>query len=110
MPARNKLTRPAPRLGDIFPAPRLGDIFIVFLRMGATSFGGGMTSWTRREVVERRGWIDDRQFLSGVAMSQISPGANGVNIAVFVGTVAMTELHPMIVLASGAAVLLAVGG
>jgi hypothetical protein len=43
-------------------------------------------------------------------MSQISPGANGVNIAVFVGTVAMTELHPMIVLASGAAVLLAVGG
>jgi chromate transporter len=55
MPARNKLTRPAPRLGDIFPAPRLGDIFIVFLRMGAMSFGGGMTSWTRREVVERRG-------------------------------------------------------
>ncbi len=55
--------------------------------MGAMSFGGGMTSWTRREVVERRGWIDDRQFLSGVALSQISPGANGVNIAVFVGTV-----------------------
>ena len=69
------------------PKPRLGELFTVFLCMGAMSFGGGMTSWTRREVVERRGWIDDRQFLSGVALSQIAPGANGVNIAVFVGTV-----------------------
>jgi chromate transporter len=68
------------------PRPRLGELFGVFLRMGAVSFGGGMTSWTRREVVERRGWIDDRQFLSGVALSQIAPGPNSVNIAVFVGT------------------------
>jgi len=67
--------------------PRLRDVFVVFLRMGAMSFGGGMTSWTRREVVERRGWIDDAQFITGVGLSQISPGANGVNIAVYVGTV-----------------------
>lgn len=67
-------------------APSLSDLFLVFLRMGAMSFGGGMTSWTRREVVQRRGWMEEGQFLSGVAMSQIAPGANGVNIAVFVGT------------------------
>src|ERR1700712_1242290 len=81
MPARI-----APQDKPPSPKPRLGELFTVFLRMGAMSFGGGMTSWTRREVVERRGWIDDRQFLSGVALSQIAPGANGVNIAVFVGT------------------------
>ena len=67
--------------------PGLGELFLLFLRLGAMSFGGGMTAWTRREVVERRGWIEDRQFLSGVALSQIAPGANGVNVAVFVGTV-----------------------
>jgi chromate transporter len=51
------------------------------------SFGGGMSGWVRREVVQRRSWLDDAQFLSGVAISQIAPGPNGVNLAISVGTV-----------------------
>ena len=66
--------------------PSLRAIFLVFLRMGALSFGGGMTSWMRRDIVERRGWIAEGRFLSGLALAQIAPGANGVNLAVFVGT------------------------
>ncbi len=85
----------------------------MFLRMGALSFGGGMTSWTRREVVERRGWIDDRQFITGVGLSQISPGANGVNIAVYVGTVLHGGLGAMVavlgMLAAPVAVVLVAG-
>jgi chromate transporter len=50
------------------------------------SFGGGLTAWTRREVVQRRGWLDDKQFLSGYALSQLVPGATNVNLAVFIGT------------------------
>ena len=94
--------------------PRLRDIFAVFLRMGAMSFGGGMTSWTRREVVERRGWIDDRRFITGVGLSQISPGANGVNIAVYVGTVLHGGLGALVavigMLAAPVAVVLLAGG
>jgi len=37
-------------------------------------------------VVERRGWLDDQQFLTGYALSQIVPGATNVNLAVFIGT------------------------
>ena len=66
--------------------PSLTTIFLVFLRLGALSFGGGLTSWMRREIVERRGWIAEGRFLSGVALSQIAPGPNGVNLAVFIGT------------------------
>ena len=50
------------------------------------SFGGGLTAWIRREVVLRRGWLDDQQFLSGYALSQLVPGATNVNLAVFIGT------------------------
>ena len=38
------------------------------------------------EVVQKRGWLDDKQFLSGYALSQLVPGATNVNLAVFIGT------------------------
>jgi chromate transporter len=50
------------------------------------SFGGGLAAWIRREVVHRRAWMDDPQFLTGYALSQIVPGATNVNLAVFIGT------------------------
>ena len=66
--------------------PSLAALFVCFMQVGAISFGSGMTPWIRREVVQRRMWIDDRTLLSGVALSQIAPGPNGVNLAVYVGT------------------------
>jgi chromate transporter len=57
-----------------------------FVTIGMASFGGGLTAWVRREVVQRRGWLDDQQFLSGYALSQLVPGATNVNLAVFIGT------------------------
>ncbi len=64
----------------------LTDLFLGFLSIGALSFGGGLAAWIRRETVQRRGWLDDRQFLTGYALSQIVPGATNVNLAVFIGT------------------------
>lgn len=77
------------------------------------SFGGGLAAWTRREVVQKRGWLDDKQFLSGYALSQLVPGATNVNLAVFIGTqmrgaagavacfCGLTALPVVIVLAAG---------
>jgi chromate transporter len=66
--------------------PSLASLFAGFVSIGLMSFGGGLAAWTRREVVQRRGWLDDRQFLSGYALSQLVPGATNVNLAVFIGT------------------------
>jgi chromate transporter len=66
--------------------PSLASLFISFARIGLMGFGGGLTAWTRREVVQKRGWLDDPQFLSGYALSQLVPGATNVNLAVFIGT------------------------
>jgi chromate transporter len=73
-------TRPTP------PSPSLTTLFLGFAGIGLSSFGGGLTAWMRREVVQRRGWLDDQQFLSGYALSQLVPGATNVNLAVFIGT------------------------
>ena len=64
----------------------LGALFKSFLAIGSMSFGGGLTGWIRRELVERRGWLDDTQFLSSFALSQCVPGATNVNLAVLIGT------------------------
>jgi chromate transporter len=60
-------------------------IFLAFLRLGCTSFGGGTAGWVYREIVQRRGWIDERSFLPDLAIGQGMPGSNGVNLAVLVG-------------------------
>ncbi len=60
-------------------------ILRTFIIVGVLSFGGGLSAWIRREVVVRRRWMDDRDFITGYALSQIVPGANSPNIAVFIG-------------------------
>ena len=74
----------APPTDRVAP-PSLAAIFLCFGAIGAQSFGGGLSAWIRREVVVKRGWIEDGAFLSGLALSQIAPGANAVNLSVFLG-------------------------
>ncbi|MDF2115985.1 chromate transporter [Roseiarcaceae bacterium H3SJ34-1] len=57
----------------------------VFFWIGLFSFGGGLMPWIHREVVTARGWMKNEQFLVGVALSQILPGVNSTNMAVYVG-------------------------
>lgn len=66
--------------------PTLFALFVSFMRIGLSGFGGGLAAWTRLEIVQRRRWLDDPQFLSGYALSQLIPGATNVNLAVFIGT------------------------
>jgi chromate transporter len=60
-------------------------IFGVFFRIGLLSFGGGLSGWIFREVVTLRHWIDEDEFFSGLAVSQILPGANVTNLSVYIG-------------------------
>ena len=72
---------------DARPFKRIGlpTIFAAFFRLGVMSFGGGTAGWLYREIVERRRWIDDTQFLSGAALGRLVPGSGGVNLTVQVG-------------------------
>lgn len=63
----------------------LGRIFAAFLWLGGTSFGGGTAGWLYREMVLRRRWIDDREFLAMLGLGQVMPGSNGVKLTVLIG-------------------------
>ena len=67
------------------PRPRLRTVVGLFARIGAMSFGGGMAGWYFREVVERRRWLGEMDFLSGLALAQILPGINASNLLVYIG-------------------------
>jgi chromate transporter len=65
--------------------PSLLELLWVFTRIGATSFGGGLTSWMMRVVIDERGWMTTDDFLTGLAMCQALPGVNVLNLAVWIG-------------------------
>jgi chromate transporter len=61
-------------------------IALTFNRIALSSFGGGLGAWSRKIVVEERGWMDEAEFLTAMTICRVLPGANQVNLAVFVGT------------------------
>lgn len=67
------------------PAPTLVELAGCFLQIALSSFGGGLSAWTRRIVVEQRRWMTDEQFLSAITIARLFPGPNQVNMAVYVG-------------------------
>ena len=64
----------------------LGEIGLAFNHIARASFGGGLSAWSREVVVVRKKWMGEEQFLSAMTMCRIMPGANQVNLAVFVGS------------------------
>ena len=54
----------------------LWPLFAVFLKIGAVLFGSGyvLLAFLRADLVERLGWLTERQLLDAVAVGQITPG------------------------------------
>ena len=54
----------------------LWSLFLVFARIGALLFGSGyvLVAFLRADVVERLGWLTERQLLDAVAVGQVTPG------------------------------------
>ncbi|MGM0365883.1 MAG: chromate transporter [Actinomycetota bacterium] len=62
-------------------------LFIIFLKIGAFTFGGGfaMIPLIEREVVDRKKWICFSDMCDILAISQSFPGAVAINSATIVG-------------------------
>ncbi len=61
------------------------ELFGVFIKIGLMSFGGALSGWMHREIVARRQWLAEEDFLSGLALGQIMPGANVANLSLYIG-------------------------
>jgi chromate transporter len=66
--------------------PSLWGLIWTFNQIALASFGGGLSAWSREVIVVERQWMGEEEFLSASTMCRILPGANQVNLAVFVGS------------------------
>jgi chromate transporter len=62
------------------------ELFLIFLKIGAFTFGGGyaMIAMIQYEA-ERHGWLTQEELVDFVALSESTPGPLAVNMATFVG-------------------------
>src|SRR2546425_7025169 len=58
-----------------------------FLGLGTWGFGGPIASvgYMQRDLVEKRGWLTERDFLNGVALGQTMPGPLAAQVVMWVG-------------------------
>jgi chromate transporter len=63
------------------------EVFLVFLRLGLTSFGGPVAhlGYFNAEFVRRRKWLDDETFAHVVALAQTLPGPASSQVGMIVG-------------------------
>jgi len=62
------------------------DLFIVFLKIGFVSFGGGYAMIPLIEYeVQSHSWLSTQQLTDAIAIAGMSPGPIATNSAVFVG-------------------------
>jgi chromate transporter len=67
------------------PRPSVLDISRAFTVIGLSSLGGGLSGWMMREFVQKRRWITEQEFFSGLALAQALPGVNVVNLSIWIG-------------------------
>ena len=71
------------------PRLSLGQIAGYFLRLGTTGFGGpiALAGYMQRDLVERRRWFTQEEYLQGLAVSQTLPGPLAAQLAMWLGYV-----------------------
>jgi len=69
------------------PSESAWSVFLVFLRLGLTSFGGPIAhlSYFREAFVARRQWLSERSYAELVALCQLLPGPASSQVGIALG-------------------------
>jgi chromate transporter len=67
--------------------PSLSGFLRYFLGLGTWGFGGPIATvgYMQRDLVEKRSWLSERDFLNGVALGQTMPGPLAAQVVMWVG-------------------------
>ena len=63
-------------------------LFLTMFKIGLFTFGGGyaMISIIEREIVEKKKWIDGKEYLDIIAIAESTPGPIAINSATYIGS------------------------
>jgi chromate transporter len=67
--------------------PHFSELFRVFGRIGLLSFGGpaAQIGLMHQELVERTGWLKEKEFLGALSLCMLLPGPEAMQLATFCG-------------------------
>jgi chromate transporter len=66
--------------------PPLRSLFLKIFKLGTTAYGGpAMIGQIKETTVNRYGWVGEEEFMRGVALCQLIPGATMVQIVTYIG-------------------------
>jgi chromate transporter len=76
-----------------------GRIVRYFLHLGALGFGGpiALAGYMQRDLVERRGWYTEQEYLQGLALAQTMPGPLAAQLAMWLGYIRRGWLGALLV-------------
>ncbi len=66
--------------------PSHRQLFVGMQQVALSSFGGGLSAWSERIVVEERQWMSKEEFMTGLTVARLFPGPNQINMAVYIGS------------------------
>ncbi|MBI1818143.1 MAG: chromate transporter [Deltaproteobacteria bacterium] len=80
----------------------LREFLTYFLRLGALGFGGpiALAGYMQRDLVERRKWISQQDYVEGLALAQLAPGPLAAQLAIYLGWVRAGNLGATLVSAA----------
>ena len=67
--------------------PGLRELFVCMTQVAFSAFGGGMSLWSHRIIVERRQWMTSESFVTGFTVARLFPGPNQINMSVYIGSI-----------------------
>ena len=81
------MSAPSPSPFEQPLSQRLREVTMLFLKLGITAFGGPAAhiAMMHDEVVKRRKWLDEQQFLDMLGATNLIPGPNSTEMAIHIG-------------------------
>ncbi len=89
LPCADSFNHPPPPISvtTLYSPNRLREVAALFLKLGLFAFGGPAAhiAMMREEVVRRRRWLEDQEFLDMVGATNLIPGPNSTELAIHLG-------------------------
>lgn len=70
---------------EIIKIISLKKLFMIYLQIGFVGFGPTLAAETKKRLVKELKWISEEEFVNGLALAQILPGATFTSLTVYIG-------------------------